>query len=99
MFLSPYRVPAEEADEPVCERDAGCPDGDLLPMLAILWIASIARVALSILRKETFGVEATLAFFVVLLVPFALRDAFLWSLQRLRRRSHPRGHAPSQRRR
>lgn len=39
--------------------------------MGLLWMTSVARVALALLHHETFGVEATLATFAVVLTPVA----------------------------
>jgi hypothetical protein len=49
-------------------------DADLLPVFAIVWIASVVRVAGAVTLHETFGVEATVALFCVLLLPWLLLD-------------------------
>lgn len=85
--MSPYRQhhvpePAASADE---EVDL-CPDGKLLPILAVFWIASVVRVALGVACHETFATEGTLAFLSVLAVPYLMRDAITWWLRRIWRR-------------
>jgi hypothetical protein len=85
--MSPYRQPyvpepAANADE---EVDV-CPDGELMPVLSIFWIASIVRVALGVAHHETFATEGTLAFLAVLAVPYLMRDAITWWLRRIWRR-------------
>lgn len=50
-------------------------DSDLLVVGALLWLASIVRVALEFMHERVFGVEATLALIVVVLIPWlALRS-------------------------
>jgi len=47
---------------------------DLWPVVALLWVSSIARVVLGFATHEVFGAEGTLALACVVLVPW-----FLWS--------------------
>jgi hypothetical protein len=80
--MSPYRTPLEsEAHEPIAE----CPDRDLLPVLALFWIGSVARVAVAFVDREGFGTEATLALVAVVFVPFQFRHALSWWRARRRR--------------
>jgi len=44
-------------------------DSDLLPIAVFLWICSVVRVALTLLHRQTFDVEATLALMCVLALP------------------------------
>ncbi|HEX3775821.1 MAG TPA: hypothetical protein VHV51_15220 [Polyangiaceae bacterium] len=44
-------------------------DSDLRPVAIVLWIGSVIRVALTLIHKQEFGVEATLALLCVLLLP------------------------------
>lgn len=44
-------------------------DSDLLPIAVFLWICSVARVALTLVHRQTFDVEATLALMCVLALP------------------------------
>ena len=85
--MSPYRQP--HVPEPAANADEGvdvCPDGELVPILSVFWIASIVRVALGIAHHETFAIEGTLAFLFVLAVPYLMRDAISWWLRRVERR-------------
>ncbi|MEO8799717.1 MAG: hypothetical protein ABI551_17620 [Polyangiaceae bacterium] len=50
-------------------------DRSLLFVLSFVWLASLGRVLLEALRHRPFGVEATLAVAMALLVPFALWGA------------------------
>ncbi len=50
-------------------------DRSLLFVLSFVWLASIGRVVLEALHHQPFGVEATLAVAMALLVPFALWSA------------------------
>jgi len=45
-------------------------DADLLVVGALLWVASVARVALELAHQRVFGVEATLALICVVLIPW-----------------------------
>jgi len=41
----------------------------LRPVAVLLWIGSVARVALTLIHRQEFGVEATLALLCVMLLP------------------------------
>ncbi|CAN5633095.1 hypothetical protein BH09MYX1_BH09MYX1_01790 [soil metagenome] len=78
--MSPYR---HSAATPALEEGAvACPDGDLLPTLAIFWALSVVRVALGVARHEMSGTEGTLALLAALLVPWLVKDAVAWSVGR-----------------
>jgi hypothetical protein len=53
-------------------RQPEAADWDLLPIGALLWIGSVARVALAFAAHETFGAEATLALACVFGLPWLL---------------------------
>jgi hypothetical protein len=53
-------------------------DGDLVPVSILLWIASVVRVALGVVERETFRTEATLALACVIVIP-------LWLISRTQR--------------
>jgi hypothetical protein len=75
MSSSPHRTPAER---PVEEASSGSvDDGDipLLPIFAVIWMSCLARVVVGVVRHETFGTEPTLAFLVVLFLPWLVRGA------------------------
>ena len=82
--MSPYRTPAERAEETKMRPEMGCPDSDLVPFLLVFWLGSAAREAFGIARHETFGGEATLATLAVVVVPFLLKDAAAWWLAKCR---------------
>ncbi len=70
-MASPYRTPAEQPrvvpdDEPVFS-------GQIVPYLAVLWLASIARVAFAFHRAETISDELLVAVVVVGLLPYLSR--------------------------
>ncbi len=44
-------------------------DRSVLPAFAIVWFVSALRVVGGLWRRETFGVEATLAFIALLAIP------------------------------
>ena len=50
-------------------------DSDLLPIAVFLWLCSVVRVALTLLHRETFDVEATLALMCVLALPLYILRA------------------------
>jgi hypothetical protein len=64
-------------------------DWDLVPVAIILWLGSVARVAFGALGGEAFRAEATLALYVVVLIPCWL----LWLLVSSNDRGTPRGPA------
>jgi hypothetical protein len=75
MPASPYRTPApapNPQEPPAAARLDG--DGELVPLFAIVWLASITRVVQGVSRAETFGAELTLACFAVVLLPLAARE-------------------------
>jgi len=84
--MSPYRTPTEpEAHAQVGE----CPDADVLPVLALFWMGSVARVAVAFVdgpSREGFGTEPTLALVAVIFVPFWAKPAFAWWLAQRRAR-------------
>jgi hypothetical protein len=49
--------------------------GELLPVFALLWVASVARVVAGFLRHETFGTVGTLALVAVFLLPLLMRTS------------------------
>ena len=66
------QLPAQRPEQPPSRfRESAA---ELWPILALLWVASAARVALGLAAHEAFGAEATLALACVVLVPW-----FLWS--------------------
>lgn len=84
---SPYRAPPGDTTS---NDDDSCPDGDIALVVFVLWLASVARVVIAGVHRETFGVEATLAAFAVIFGPTTLREPVRWmarSALRRRRRS------------
>lgn len=69
----PYRSSArtDGAGRAFCEPI----EPSVIPVLALFWIASGARVMLGIVRHEFFATEATLALLAFLVVPFAVRKS------------------------
>jgi hypothetical protein len=65
-----------------------CPDGDLVPMYAIVWIASVARLVVAAISHETFGIEGTLALLAALLLPALFFESLRWLLRLRRREPH-----------
>jgi hypothetical protein len=47
-------------------------DSDLRAVAILLWLGSVARVTLSLMHHEAFGVEATLALICATLLPVAI---------------------------
>lgn len=72
MSSSPYRVAPERLEENGSAEPN--PNQDLLPVFAVVWIASVVRVVGGVMGHETFEIEPTLAFLSVLLVPVLLKD-------------------------
>lgn len=72
MDASPYRNSERATDEHAAESPA---DRELLPFFALFWIVSGARVVAGVVRHETFGVEATLAFLAALILPLLVKDS------------------------
>ena len=83
MGSSPYRVAAEHRDKDGSTEPA--PDRELIPVFAILWITSVARVVLGLVQHEAFGQESTLAIFAVLLLPVLVKDALRLPTSRAKR--------------
>jgi hypothetical protein len=52
--------------------DGAYPDLDLVPAVAIFWIASAGRVALAAFRNEAFGTVTTAAVLAVVFLPMLL---------------------------
>jgi hypothetical protein len=50
-------------------------DSDLRAVAVLLWIGSVIRTALSLLHREQFGVEASLALVCACSLPFFLLKA------------------------
>ena len=44
-------------------------DSDLRAVAVLLWVGSLIRVGLTLMHRQEFGVEATLALLCVLLLP------------------------------
>ena len=55
------------------------PDFDLVPIFAIVWLASVLRVVMALARDEVFGSEATLALSCAVALPVLLaRPVIAW---------------------
>jgi hypothetical protein len=65
---SPYRDPVS----PACERTSASANADVAWPLAIFWVLCVARVIAGAIRHETFGVDGSLAFVTMVLVPIVL---------------------------
>jgi hypothetical protein len=82
---SPYRTRASASDSAVDDPDRdACPDVDVLPLLVVFWLASVARVVTGIARHEPMGAEATLAGLTVLFLPVVFKGPVAWWWNRLR---------------
>jgi hypothetical protein len=88
MGTSPYRTPAPRPDgrEP-CPDTASADDTDLLPVFAIVWIASLVRVAQAFLRPEGLGSELALACIAAVALPLAARQGIKDLLKNRRARA------------
>jgi hypothetical protein len=81
--MSPYCRPAPpDATPEATEIEDCCPDRDLLPMMLVFWLGSVARVAAGVAHHERFGTEGTLALLAILVVPYVFRNSILWSVRR-----------------
>ncbi len=78
---SPYRSLPERAPKRRGRRARG---GELFPLLALLWSASIVRLALAAHSGEASGKELMLARIVVLALPLIGRGEFRDFLARRR---------------
>ncbi len=70
--MDPYRAAAPD-DRP---RIRATRERDLLIAGAVVWIASVARVAFAFARQETFGAIATLAMCFALGLPVLVLTSF-----------------------
>jgi len=50
-------------------------DSDLLPIAVFLWLCSVARAAFTLVHRQAFDVEATLALLCVLSLPLYILRA------------------------
>jgi hypothetical protein len=66
-----------------------CPNGDLLPVLAVVWMGSVVRVAAAVGGRETFGGEATLALITAVIISFMFIQGAWWFIQRAGRPAPP----------
>lgn len=66
IVAMPYRADAKAALPSLDESERG-----IFVIAAVLWAASIARVAFAFVRHETFGAIATLALVFVVAIPIA----------------------------
>jgi hypothetical protein len=57
--MQAYRVPPRKTPDEIGDERSG--DADLLPVFAIVWAGSVARVCIAISGHEDFGAEATAA--------------------------------------
>jgi hypothetical protein len=70
--MQPYRVPPRKTPEATGDERSG--DADLLPVFAIVWAASVARVWIAVSGHEDFGAEATAALLFAVGSPFLLKE-------------------------
>ncbi len=71
MVLSPYRLAVRRA-----ARVLELGDLDLLAVFAILWVVCAADVIASVVRHDVFGTQETLAFSLVLVLPWLLLRSY-----------------------
>ena len=50
-------------------------DSDLRPVAIMLWLGSVIRTALTLIHREEFGVEATLALICAVFLPLLILRA------------------------
>ena len=86
MSGTPYRCQAARDDHDDDGPVAGDADVELLPVIAFLWLASLARVAAGLYQHEIFGAEATAALGAVLLLPLMSASGVRGLCGRWRRR-------------
>jgi hypothetical protein len=81
----PYRTPATVEDSTASDTATeGLPDADVLPLLLVFWLASVARVWAGIARHETTSAETTFAWLVILFLPLLFREPAAWLWRRCR---------------
>jgi hypothetical protein len=86
--MSPYRVrPEHRAAPPAAD---GCPDADLFPVAAIVWLGSIARSWLAVAHREPGGAESTLAILCAAGLPLLFKPSAAWLWRRVRRGARSR---------
>ena len=64
------RLDDHRPTRPVGREPKELGDGDLLAVVAVLWLASLIRVILAFVHREVFGTVATLALLCVLFLPW-----------------------------
>jgi hypothetical protein len=70
---SPYREVARPEDNRGRLRESLLCD-DLLPFMILVWLGSVARIAVGLAHHEVFGAEPTVALALVIVLPWgALR--------------------------
>jgi hypothetical protein len=71
---SPYRTHAT-TDSTADDHDGDwVPDADLIPVLTVVWLASVARVVAGVALGETMGAETTMALLTVVFVPVVISE-------------------------
>ena len=75
MSPSPYRISESSTTTAAAPRDEASLDVELLPVLGIVWLASVARVVFAFIGHETFGADATLAMLAVVGLPLLALNA------------------------
>ena len=83
LFTHP-RWTAARLPTPGVPEDADIlPDGDLVPLYAVVWVASLARVVVAMIHHEPFGTEVTVAALATVLFPLLLLASIRWLLRQL----------------
>ena len=82
------RLTPAKPEDAALERESRFPDRDLLAVLFLFWLISLARVLIGVARSETFEAEGSLALLMVLLGPWLMKDsATAWFARRAAQRS------------
>lgn len=79
----PYRTAKPPSELAQHARWTHGGDTELLPVLAVFWVASVLRVICAFARHEIFATEATLAVCVGLVMPWLMKDPLAAIARRL----------------
>jgi hypothetical protein len=78
LITHPRWAPSAPSASSVRDDAGSRPDGDLMPVYAIFWLASIGRVVLAAVRNETFGAMTTVALLAVVFLPVLFLAHLRW---------------------